>query len=148
MSSGNILINGKNIYEMCFDQIYISNYLNLKILSKIIKTEFSRKYLCKNTNENFLDDKERIKYRKKTEMNFDYFRTYSINVSRYDMNLDIYEYLSNLGYFWSKLGFNNGSTKYPFQVARLIAHIDISYVRWTREYRKFRDGTDGKGILA
>lgn len=65
MSSGNILINGKNIYEMCFDQIYISNYLNLKILSKIIKTEFSRKYVCKNTNESFLDNKERIKYRKK-----------------------------------------------------------------------------------
>lgn len=49
-----------------FDQIYILNYLNLKILSKIIKTiKISRKYICKNTNKNFVDDKERIKYRKR-----------------------------------------------------------------------------------
>lgn len=49
-----------------FDQIYILNYLNLKILSKIIKTiKISRKYICKNTNKSFVDDKERIKYRKR-----------------------------------------------------------------------------------
>lgn len=49
-----------------FDQIYILNYLNLKILSKIIKTiKISRKYICKNTNKSFVDDKGRIKYRKR-----------------------------------------------------------------------------------
>lgn len=49
-----------------FDQIYILNYLNLKILSKIIKIiKISRKYICKNTNKSFVDDKERIKYRKR-----------------------------------------------------------------------------------
>lgn len=50
-----------------FDQVYILNfYLNLKILSKIIKTiKISRKYICKNTNKSFVDDKKRIKYRKR-----------------------------------------------------------------------------------